>query len=67
MNPFEFALGVEAKQHMNLAIPRIGGVHYKGGKDVELEMVKKHTKINTQAKKFLKKAHARYEKQTNKI
>jgi hypothetical protein len=32
---------------MNLAIPRIGGVHYKRGKDVELEMVKKHTKINT--------------------
>lgn len=67
MNSFEFALGVEAKQHMNLTIPRIGGIHYKGGKDVEIEMVKKCMKINTQAKKFVKKAHARYEKQTNKI
>jgi hypothetical protein len=32
---------------MNLTIPRIGGIHYKGGKDVEIEMVKKCMKINT--------------------
>lgn len=41
------ALGVEAKEHMNLAIPKIGGVRYKGGKNVELKMLKKHTNINT--------------------
>ncbi len=67
MSPFESAWGVEAKQHMNLAIPKIGGVHYKGGKNVELKTIKKHTKKNTQAKRFLKKTHAKYEKQTNKI
>jgi hypothetical protein len=47
MSPFELALGVEAKEHMNLAIPKIGGVRYKGGKNVELKMLKKHTNINT--------------------
>ncbi len=35
MNPFELALGVEAKQPMDLAIPKTKGIHRKGSKEAE--------------------------------
>ncbi len=64
MNVFELTLGIEARQHMDLGILRMRGNHCEGRKSVE-KMVRKHEKLNAQAKKILEKAHASYEKQSN--
>jgi hypothetical protein len=66
MSPFELALGVKAKQPMDLAIPIIRGMCHEGGKEVG-EMTKKCEERKTWAIKLLQKAWASYEKQTNKL
>jgi hypothetical protein len=66
MNPFELALGAEAKQPMDLTIPRTRGICHEGDKEAE-EMTKEHEKRKTQAIKLLEKVSVSYEKQTNKL
>jgi hypothetical protein len=39
MNPFELVLGIEAKQPMDLAIPRTRGTRHKSNKEAK-EMAK---------------------------
>jgi hypothetical protein len=43
MNPLELALGVEAKQPMDLAIVGTSNIHHEGGKEAK-EMAKEHVK-----------------------
>jgi vacuolar-type H+-ATPase subunit E/Vma4 len=65
MNPFELALGVEAKQLMDLAIPKIRSIHCEGDKEAK-EMAKECEKRKAQVTKLLEKTQASYEKQANK-
>jgi hypothetical protein len=65
MSPFELALGVEAKQLMDLAIPKTRSIHREGGKEAK-EMAKECEKRKAQATKLLEKTQASYEKQANK-
>jgi hypothetical protein len=55
MSPFELALGVEAKQPMDLTIPKIRGTWHKGDNEAK-EMAKEHEERKTWAIKFLEKA-----------
>ncbi len=64
MDVFELTLGIEARQHLDLGILRMGGNHCEGRKNVE-KMVRKYEELNARAKKLLEKAHASYEKQSN--
>jgi hypothetical protein len=50
-NPFELALGVEAKQPMDLAIPRTRRTHHEGDKEAE-EMAKECEKRKAHASSF---------------
>jgi hypothetical protein len=52
MNPFELALGVEAKQPMDLTIPR--NTHHEGGKEAE-KMAKECEERKACAIKLLEK------------
>jgi hypothetical protein len=65
MNPFELALGIEAKQSMDLAIPRTRGTRHKGNKEAE-EMAKECEEKKSRAIKLLEKTKTSYEKQANK-
>jgi hypothetical protein len=66
MSPFELALGVKAKQPMDLAIFITRGMCHEGSKEVE-DMTKECEKKKTWAIKLLQKAWASYEKQANKL
>jgi hypothetical protein len=61
MNSFELALGVEAKQPMDQAIPRTRGIHREGDKEAE-KMAKECEKRKAWAIKLLENAQASYEK-----
>jgi hypothetical protein len=61
MSPFELALGVEAKQPMDLAIVWTRSTHCKGSEKAE-EMAKECVKKKSQTIKALEKAQANYEK-----
>jgi hypothetical protein len=52
MSPFELALGVEAKQPMDLTIIRTKGSKHKGDKEAK-KMAKKHEKRKAWAIKLL--------------
>ncbi len=65
MNPFELALGVEAKQPMDLAIPKTRDIHREGSKEAK-EMAKECEERKTRAIKLLEKVHVSYVKHTNK-
>jgi hypothetical protein len=55
MRPFELALGVEAKQPMDLTIPRTRGTCHKGDKEAK-NMAKEREERKTWAIKLLEKA-----------
>ncbi len=61
MNPFELALGVEAKQPMDLTIPKTRSTCHEGGKEAK-KMAKKHEKKKAWAIKLLENVQASYEK-----
>jgi len=50
---------------MDLAIPRTRNTHCEGDKEAK-KMAKEHKESKANAIKLLKKAHASYDKQTNK-
>jgi len=54
MSPFELALGVEAKQPMDLTIPRTRGIRHKGHKEAK-EMAKEHEEREAWAIKLLER------------
>jgi hypothetical protein len=66
MSPFELALGVEAKQPIDLAIPRTRGTCHEGDKEAE-KMAKECEERKGQAIKLLEKVQMNYEKQANKL
>ncbi len=61
MSPFELALGMKAKQPMDLTIFRIISTYCEGNKDVE-EMAKDYEEKKTWATELLKKMQVSYEK-----
>jgi hypothetical protein len=61
MSPFELALGIEAKQPMDLAIPRTRGTRLEGDNEAE-KMAKECEKRKGKAIKLLEKAQMSYEK-----
>jgi hypothetical protein len=66
MNPFELALGIEAKQPLDLTILRTKGTHRDGNKDVQ-KLAKDCEDRKSWAIKLLEKVKASYDKQTNKL
>jgi hypothetical protein len=65
MSPCELALVTEAKQPMDLAIPRTRRTCHKGNKEAE-EMAKECEEKKSWAIKLLEKLQANYKKQANK-
>jgi len=65
MNPFELALGLEAKKPMDLTIPRIISSHQKGKKQAKV-MAKECENRKVRANKLLEKAQVSYEKEVDK-
>lgn len=61
----EFALGVETKQPMYIAILKERGDYHKGGNNTK-EMVRKQKNMNMQTIKLQENTNVSYEKQANK-
>jgi len=66
MSPFELALGIEAKQPLDLTISRTKDTCCDDSKNVE-EMAKDCEERKSWAIKLLEKMKVRYEKQTNTL
>jgi len=66
MSPFELALGIEAKQPLDLTIPRTKSTCCDDSKNVE-EMAKDCEEKKPWAIKLLEKMKVSYEKQTNTL
>ncbi len=59
-------MGIEAKQSMDLAIPTTISICCKGSNEA-VELAKEREERKALAIKLLKKAHASYDKQANKL
>jgi hypothetical protein len=66
ISPFELALGIEAKQPLDLTIPRTKGTCCDDSKNVE-KMAKDCEERKSWAIKLLEKMKVSYEKQTNTL
>lgn len=66
MSPFELALEVEAKQPIDLTIPKKISIFHEGDDEAK-KMAKEYEERKAWAIKLLEKTHASYEKQANKL